>query len=253
MSLCLETPPSFYAMPDASGFDMLAQFEAIRQARQAGFESFLTKEFPAGDVKSVLVQGDPAGEIVAYARDNNVDLIMMPTHGHGPLRRFLLGSVTAKVLHDSDAPVWTGAHTTELRSHTNGHYGHILCAVDVDTSDIPVIQWAAEFARKEGAGLRLIHAVAGAASRRVESDQLVRAELFKLARQGIEDLQKAALSSFELIVRGGKPEIVVHDAVQDLGADLVVIGRGVIQGAFGRLRSHAYSIIRESPCPVISI
>ena len=41
------------------------------------------------------------------ARDEKVDLIVMSTHGHGVLYRFLLGSVAAKVLHDSDCPVWT--------------------------------------------------------------------------------------------------------------------------------------------------
>ena len=35
----------------------------------------------------------------------------MPTHGFGPLRRFLLGSVAAKVLHDAQCPVWTSVHT----------------------------------------------------------------------------------------------------------------------------------------------
>jgi hypothetical protein len=34
---------------------------------------------------------------------------------------------------------------------------------------------------------------------------------------------------------------------------LIVIGRGVMQKTLGRLRSSAYSIIREAPCPVISI
>jgi nucleotide-binding universal stress UspA family protein len=36
-------------------------------------------------------------------------------------------------------------------------------------------------------------------------------------------------------------------------ADLVVIGRGHTQRALGRLRTHAYSILRNSPCPVLSI
>ena len=35
---------------------------------------------------------------------------MMLTHDYGPFRRFLLGSVTAKILHDAACPVWTSAH-----------------------------------------------------------------------------------------------------------------------------------------------
>ena len=46
---------------------------------------------------------------------------------------------------------------------------------------------------------------------------------------------------------------VVRDAALEDEADLILIGRGVIQGMLGRLRSEAYTIIREAPCPVISI
>ena len=55
-------------------------------------------------------RGDPAQIILSYARNGHFDLIMMPTHGYGPFRRFLLGSVTAKILHDVICPVWTSAH-----------------------------------------------------------------------------------------------------------------------------------------------
>ena len=57
-----------------------------------------------------LRQGDPAHQIVSYADERKIDLIMMPTHGHGPFRALLLGSVTAKVLHDTHCLVWTGVH-----------------------------------------------------------------------------------------------------------------------------------------------
>jgi len=36
-------------------------------------------------------------------------------------------------------------------------------------------------------------------------------------------------------------------------ADVLVIGRSPKSGVWGRLRTHAYGIIRESPCPVISV
>src|SRR5690349_7185576 len=55
-----------------------------------------------------ILKGDPAECVTRTAHNNEVDLIMMPTHAHGRFRRFLLGSVTAKVLHDTEFPVWTG-------------------------------------------------------------------------------------------------------------------------------------------------
>jgi nucleotide-binding universal stress UspA family protein len=45
--------------------------------------------------------GDPATYITAQAEKNDVDLIMMATHGYGTFRSLLLGSVAAKVLHDA--------------------------------------------------------------------------------------------------------------------------------------------------------
>ena len=52
---------------------------------------------------------------------------------------------------------------------------------------------------------------------------------------------------------GGSVSRAVQQAAIGHDADLIVIGRGVIQKTLGRLRSGAYSIIREAPCPVISI
>ena len=54
------------------------------------------------------------------------------------------------------------------------------------------------------------------------------------------------------IVEGVVP-LAVRDEAERLGADLIITGRGVAQGAFSRMWSHLYPIIRHSPCPVLSI
>ncbi|MGE3809368.1 MAG: universal stress protein [Gemmataceae bacterium] len=51
--------------------------------------------------------GTPYHEIVEYARESNIDLIVMGTHGHGGLVHLLLGSVTEKVVRKSPCPVLT--------------------------------------------------------------------------------------------------------------------------------------------------
>jgi nucleotide-binding universal stress UspA family protein len=56
-------------------------------------------------VLSEVVTGDPAGEIVAYADDHDVDLIVVGTRGRGAVSSALLGSVSQAVLHDAHRPV----------------------------------------------------------------------------------------------------------------------------------------------------
>src|SRR5579872_6364100 len=61
-------------------------------------------------VKHLTEHGEPAHVIIECAKSHGVDLIMMPTQGLGAYRRLIIGSNTAKVLHDADCPVWTGVH-----------------------------------------------------------------------------------------------------------------------------------------------
>ena len=69
--------------------------------------------FKGSEVERFAELGDPAQCIVDFVDTHDVDLVMMPSHGYGPFRQLLLGSVTAKVLHDVKCPVWTTAHTGE--------------------------------------------------------------------------------------------------------------------------------------------
>ncbi|QDX41713.1 universal stress protein [Salarchaeum sp. JOR-1] len=58
-------------------------------------------------VERVLLNGTPSREIVRYAEDNDIDLIVMGTHGRGGIDRLLLGSVAEKVVRSSHVPVLT--------------------------------------------------------------------------------------------------------------------------------------------------
>jgi universal stress protein A len=49
-------------------------------------------------------------EIIRYARDQKIDLIVMGTHGRGPIAHMLLGSVTEKVVRKAPCPVLTVRH-----------------------------------------------------------------------------------------------------------------------------------------------
>ena len=203
-------------------------------------ESFLPSDFAYFNVKRVLLHGDPALQIVDFARSNGFDLIMLSTHGYGPYRRYLLGSVTAKVLHDSDCPVWTTSHLKNAPPIEKISIRNILCAVDLDSQGLKVLQWGASLAAEFQAHLSLLHVIP-------EPDQDVR------VRNAIEEMQrKAGIKATLHLEQGDIPDHVQRVAEQ-LHADLVLIGRSSDAGVFGRLRKNAYAIIRQTPCPVISV
>lgn len=59
------------------------------------------------NVETALRQGHPAEEILQYADEHRVELIVMGTHGRRGLNRMLLGSITEEVVRTSHIPVMT--------------------------------------------------------------------------------------------------------------------------------------------------
>lgn len=225
----------------------------MQQARQ-DLDAVLTQELAGVRVERVLLEGDPARKIVEYAHQKKVDLVVMPTHGYGPFRRFILGSVTAKVLHDAECPVWTGVHLEEAPPIERITFRNILVAVDLNPQSVEPLSWASWFAEACEARLWIIHATPSLEGRAGEYfDPDWRIHLAEQARGEIAKLQEQAGSRAEVLIEDGDAPRVVCSAAKRLGADVLVIGRGSAAGVFGRLRTNAYSIIRQSPCPVASV
>src|SRR5579862_6063613 len=133
----------------------VVDMEELRRDLEIRLSGSLVKEFNGIPVQRVAEIGDPADVITRFAHAEGVDLIMMPTHGYGPFRSLLLGSVAAKVLHDAECPVWTGAHMEEPPATQHVATRAILCAVDASPNSIPLMKWAANLAKDTGATLRL--------------------------------------------------------------------------------------------------
>jgi nucleotide-binding universal stress UspA family protein len=119
------------------------------------------KGFASLPVDAVAALGDPGQLTVGYANSHGADLIMMPTHGYGPFRSLLLGSVTAKVLHDAQCPVWTAAHMGDPPAKKHLECRAILCAIEATPKSVPLMKWATELSQATGATLRLVHVIPG--------------------------------------------------------------------------------------------
>jgi nucleotide-binding universal stress UspA family protein len=216
-------------------------------------EHFAAEELAGLSVRRLVVKGDSARKIVQCAQDEHANVILMSTHGFGPFRRFLLGSTTAKVLHDATCPVWTGVHMEETPAHPFFPLRCILCAVDLGPESERALLWAASLQKQTGAQLTMLHSVPIVPNLATDAGTDWNVAMRAAAEQEIERLRSHAGVTADLDVEAGDPAQAIGAAAHRLPADLVVIGRGSAAGVFGRLRANAYAIIRQSPCPVISV
>ncbi len=82
-------------------------YSLLRQEGDAAIKYVAEKAEAAGlEVEGIIIEGHPAEEIIKYAENNSIDLIVMGTLGKSGLDRFLLGSVADKVIRNSKIPVF---------------------------------------------------------------------------------------------------------------------------------------------------
>ncbi|MDD5544669.1 MAG: universal stress protein [Acidobacteriia bacterium] len=229
--------------------------DALRAERGRDLDSFMREELRDLKLKRVVVEGDPAQEIVDHAHLEEFDLIMMATHGYGPFRRFLLGSVAAKVLHDAHCPVWTGIHAEQVSGIEAGRPTHIACAIDLDSQSRHTLNWAGHLAEELKAKLTVVHVVKSLVPHTLSFDLSPewRKHVRDEAMTALDNLKKDLGVECAIKLEIGDVHKGVCLAARELIADLVVINRGTDGGFGGRLRTNAYAIIRDSPCPVISV
>jgi nucleotide-binding universal stress UspA family protein len=252
--LLLHVVNPVYVIPETgiSASAILSVPEWILTAQTKKMEEFAASELHDFQVRRLTYEGDPEAQIVATAEAEAVQLVIMPTHGYGVFRRFLLGSVTSKVLHDLICPVLTGAHLTEHDESGKIAISNIVCAIDRDTQSLETLKWASSLAADFQATLSIVHVMPRLdPGSGVSSD--LKAPMEAIVREEIGNLQSAAAAkSMAISIQEGDVAHAVCGYAKSVGAHLVVIWRGKDR-QMGRLRTNAYGIIRQSPCPVLSI
>jgi len=223
-----------------------------REKAQKALDDFLCAALNHLNTRRILREGDPAQAIVDQARRDGSDMIMMPTHGYGTFRRLLLGSVTAKVLHDAPCPVWTGVHLAQGPPAEWLTPKQVVCALDLGPASGAVLRWAHGRAAAFHSELTILHA-----EPRLDSPgeeyfaHEWRRHLTMHASEAMAQLQSREGTHAQILIEPGDVADAAARVVRKLNADLLVIGRGESPDA--RLGTHAYDIIRKSVCPVVSI
>ena len=227
-------------------------FDGISAEIKQQLVTFAATELPKVETECVVQQGFSAPVITDYAAENHVDLIVMPTHGYGTFRRALLGSVTAKVLHDSKVPVWTDAHAPESDHRAHPQPRVIVVALDLKSDSKLALEAALQLAQDSGATVEMVHAAPEGEITPLSSEAQISDVLASAAQARDVDV-KPQSAEVSMTVDASSVAKLVRDVAIAKRADLIVIGRGGIQETLGRFKANAYGIIREAPCPVLSV
>jgi nucleotide-binding universal stress UspA family protein len=207
-----------------------------------------------------LLEGDAARQILEHAQHGPADLVVMGTHGRTGFERWVLGSVTEKVLRKAHCPVLTVPRAAP--DAVSADFRRILCPVDFSPTSIRGVEQGLSLAEATKASLTLLHVVQWLPEEELRDHRHFNVPEFRayLERDAFRQLQ--ALVPAEArdwcevreAVTFGKPWRQVLRHASDGAADLVVMGvngrKAVDLALFGSTTHH---VVREASCPVLTV
>jgi nucleotide-binding universal stress UspA family protein len=206
--------------------------------------------------ESDVVQGNPAPTIVEHAERHDHDLIVMPTHGREGVSRYLVGSVTEKVVRLASAPVLTVRMRPDER--LKFPYEHILIPTDGSASAAHAAEHGLALAASLGATVHALSVVDTAPLGPDVRSTLSSREQQQVATETVDDLVSEAethgVTNTVRHVERGTPIEGILDAIDVHDIDAVVMGttgkRGTDRILLG---SVAEKTVRSAPVPVLTV
>jgi nucleotide-binding universal stress UspA family protein len=214
-------------------------------------------------VRPVLLEGGVVSEVLARARSWPADLMVMGTHGRGGFERWVLGSVTEKVLRKAPCPVLTIPPAAPDLPPTGSPFRRIVCPVDLSPASVGALRYGLQLAAEPGVEITVVHVLEWL----IEDETARRLAGFDVPefRRHLEEDARERLQSLvgreTPLGEGPRQEVVSGRSWREIlriaaerGADLVVMGvRGrnpVDLAVFGSTTNH---VVRGARCPVLVI
>ena len=242
---------------DSRTLENAPQYDQVKQERAELAERTCNDLSVSGIPVEKAVRTDvPHRAILQYATEQDIDLVVMGTHGRTGVERYLLGSVTEKVVRLSDVPVLT------VKAEDDGDASHpytdILVPTDGSEGAKAAIGPAVDVASTYDARLHALSVIdTMAMGVDVRSGTFLEA-LEESARSAVDTVEEqashASVSAVDTAIEHGEPYRGVRSYVEEHDVDLVVMGT---RGSSGieryLLGSVTEKTVRTSPVPVMTV
>lgn len=206
------------------------------------------------DVQFVVQDGLVADLILAQAKTQAVDLIVIGTHGWRGLDRMVLGSVTERVLRRASCPVLAvrkPAHHAVTSGHDLVHLRKILICTDFSDYAQRALDYALSMAGAYGAELTLLHIIEDV-PKSADFEDATDAAMKKL--DGLIPPEARDRHIVKAAVRIGKPYQQIIQLAIEAQTDMVVMGvRGGGALDVALFGSATHRVIRLGSCPVLVV
>jgi nucleotide-binding universal stress UspA family protein len=229
---------------------------ALCEGGEVRLKRFVQEYSPGGAQPELVIhQGNAPNCILSVAQKQNLELIVMGTHGRRGFDRLVLGSTTDRVMRKAACPVLVVSNVShkEVTTGPDGRHrlSRILYCTDFSNNSELARGYATSLAAEYGAELTLLHVAE-------KISDLTKAEAVIAERTQYLDKLLSEREHKELNVRSavtfGKPyEEIVRHATQAQASLIIMTARGgdaVDRAVFG---STTYRVIQLGPCPVLAV
>ena len=216
------------------------------------------------DHEFIIRRGRVWEELQAVILENQIDLIVVGTHGRRGIDKLLLGSVAQKVFQEAPCPVLTvGPHSYgNGRVDLTGGIRTCLFATDFGEASLGALPQAASLASRTNSKLFLVHVVPAPLMPQIpgwySASELtaMRNNALATAMRRLEQLfprDEQPPIERELVAQYGIPSEKILQLALEREIDLIIVGLGDASLLSDMLGTSAYEIVCGAGCPVLTI
>ena len=203
--------------------------------------------------EELLVEGQVWPVLQELIESHKIDLLAMGTHGRTSQKKLLLGAVAEEVFRLAECPILSVGPEVQVEASKKAELRRLLYATNFKPHAERAASMAFALKRAHGAKLTVLHVAEESGDPTLEGHELVRDFLVKRLKKVMPAACKDTCEP-EFQVRFGEAAQEILRAVTEQDADLLVLGLRGGRGVAGQLPSAtAYELVRQAPCPVLTL
>lgn len=217
------------------------------------------------DYQPLITLGNTTDEIARLAKEYIADMVITATHGRSGLKRFFLGSVTERLMRTLPCPLLvlrSNEEATEQSLQQKFPFKKIMVGCDFSRDSELALEYSLSIAQEFESELHLVHVVEPSGYKDLfklqnQTGEKFKEELYEMIKEKLNALvPRDALDWIHLDTRllVGKPyaELIRYAGMHEI--DMIALGirgHGMVEELL--VGSTTDRVIRQAPCPVLSI